>query len=684
MRQSNGDRFGGPTSGTITHMKMFFEAKIADGSKVILDEKKRLARLLPPAALVASMRCPDCPSGAWAGYTSVSLGKCDPVRANELSLDLHKSKHVTASKGYGFVIAWQDGHAHDLGYTEWTSRFSVTQPTATAEDLLIEHWEAGRLDLAEATIRDVLKEHTAKHHAGEVHWTPPQFSTIGRAVLMARWSEDLASLYAAALKVPGTRCHFDIEDVREKAAELDVLRDIIKAEGRLSYKDFRDRAKQQRITRTSEELKILTHNLEVHRSGDHVIAGPGPDFHADATAILPKLDDRGNWSVETQSYFLERFWPALLDGAPLPHLGIRDYVARALDILKRALRHNDGRSQALAILQVMAHSYPEISEDAATLAAETELLSREENGEVVDWGILLRPENRQVAIDEVLDVVKTDHRLSPWGVANEDRVLAALGQIMDDFELKHGVDPTTHIWNEAIAAVESGSALHPFNVEDFAVGYADIDQTLQSHYVQFSVNGLQVYGLAVWDRKSGNASMLADQLVWDKHLRVPLIPTYSGYWLQQTIRYRLIKLLRDAENMARQSAGMRPVGEEWISEANMVEHLRVAFPSETIKTQASPPWLAKQRFDAYFPDHKVAVEYQGAQHSQPVEYFGGEDAFARQQERDERKRRACAENGIRLIEVHPGYDPKSLVERVEASFSPATKAVAEGKTDESP
>ena len=43
------------------------------------------------------------------------------------------------------------------------------------------------------------------------------------------------------------------------------------------------------------------------------------------------------------------------------------------------------------------------------------------------------------------------------------------------------------------------------------------------------------------------------------------------------------------------------------------------------------------------------IEYQGIQHYEPVEYFGGDDKFAIQKEYDEFKRGYCIKNNISLL-----------------------------------
>ena len=60
-------------------------------------------------------------------------------------------------------------------------------------------------------------------------------------------------------------------------------------------------------------------------------------------------------------------------------------------------------------------------------------------------------------------------------------------------------------------------------------------------------------------------------------------------------------------------------------------------------------------FDFYLPNYNTCLEIQGAQHFKPVQWFGGEKAFRKTKERDEKKIFFCQENGITLILIN--YDP---------------------------
>lgn len=55
--------------------------------------------------------------------------------------------------------------------------------------------------------------------------------------------------------------------------------------------------------------------------------------------------------------------------------------------------------------------------------------------------------------------------------------------------------------------------------------------------------------------------------------------------------------------------------------------------------------------DFYLPDYNIVIEYNGGQHYFSVKYFGGEQKFQKQQERDFALRQFCKEHEIKLIEI---------------------------------
>lgn len=64
-------------------------------------------------------------------------------------------------------------------------------------------------------------------------------------------------------------------------------------------------------------------------------------------------------------------------------------------------------------------------------------------------------------------------------------------------------------------------------------------------------------------------------------------------------------------------------------------------------------------FDFYIPLKRTLIEYQGEQHYKPINFFGGEEKFKKQEERDQEKRIFCKNNNYFLIEI-PYYDQNNL------------------------
>jgi hypothetical protein len=130
------------------------------------------------------------------------------------------------------------------------------------------------------------------------------------------------------------------------------------------------------------------------------------------------------------------------------------------------------------------------------------------------------------------------------------------------------------------------------------------------------------------------------------------------------------ELVRKAENSVRRELGLPLVGEGWLSETQLYWEIRNEFAEMAVEREATPSWLAPQRLDIYLPELGVAIEYQGEQHRQPVERFGGEEGFQRTVERDDRKRQLCEAHGIRLIYVMPGYCLPGVLSEIRDAAAP--------------
>lgn len=92
----------------------------------------------------------------------------------------------------------------------------------------------------------------------------------------------------------------------------------------------------------------------------------------------------------------------------------------------------------------------------------------------------------------------------------------------------------------------------------------------------------------------------------------------------------------------------RRVNSKWSNEYRLFELIHSY--NKCAEYQYHCEWLGSQSLDIYIDTEKVGIEYQGEQHYKPIKVWGGEDSLKKIQKRDLRKKKLCAENGIRLLE----------------------------------
>nr|DAN11163.1 MAG TPA: restriction enzyme [Herelleviridae sp.] len=99
--------------------------------------------------------------------------------------------------------------------------------------------------------------------------------------------------------------------------------------------------------------------------------------------------------------------------------------------------------------------------------------------------------------------------------------------------------------------------------------------------------------------------------------------------------------------------GLRcPVCSSSRGEKSLVEY----FIKKGIKyeTQKSYPDLKNERrlyFDFYLPELNTVIEYNGKQHYEPIEFFGGGEDFRKQEKNDRVKKEYARKNSIRYLEI---------------------------------
>lgn len=97
----------------------------------------------------------------------------------------------------------------------------------------------------------------------------------------------------------------------------------------------------------------------------------------------------------------------------------------------------------------------------------------------------------------------------------------------------------------------------------------------------------------------------------------------------------------------------------WISELELFKLVFKYYPTSIYQYRVK--WLGAQSLDIYIPELKTAIEYQGIQHYEPIEHFGGEESFKYRKMLDEQKAQLCKKHGVRLIEWKYNEKISSLI-----------------------
>jgi hypothetical protein len=170
------------------------------------------------------------------------------------------------------------------------------------------------------------------------------------------------------------------------------------------------------------------------------------------------------------------------------------------------------------------------------------------------------------------------------------------------------------------------------------------------------------------------SSLLKD---WSNDSRISDYNVFEGTWSSDTIKFdyynfgnnpRVIEIVRtlfaQAENVVRERFNIPKIGEGWISETELFYNIKEYFKKFSIVHHGKPKWLGKQHLDIFIPELNIGIEYQGAQHYEAVDYFGGVKSFEKTKKLDKKKKVICAKNNCSLIFVNEGYKLDKVIEEI--------------------
>lgn len=145
-------------------------------------------------------------------------------------------------------------------------------------------------------------------------------------------------------------------------------------------------------------------------------------------------------------------------------------------------------------------------------------------------------------------------------------------------------------------------------------------------------------------------------------LKARLAPPFEEKNFNQFIK----NLARESENLVRDHHSVPRVGEGWISETELYKTIKDRFRTKyKVLQHGSPDWLGRQHFDVWIPELSIAIEYQGQQHYEPIDHFGGEEGFKKTVQRDNRKRKLAKAHNVLLIEVDSETNIEDIFSTIE-------------------
>ncbi|BDZ39936.1 hypothetical protein [Microbacterium suwonense] len=407
----------------------------------------------------------------------------------------------------------------------------------------------------------------------------------------------------------------------------------------------------------------------------HIIAGtayPGPAPTVEPAPIAPGnvptlhtyfFSSPDDLESTEQKEFYQRFVESVRTGEPLDLEGnlsyafilLREATARRLDSRKDAafLKHALLLFQRTAPGTSLAGYARRWHADLAFLVGDFETGLRRFGPAGPDLELYVNLASvageGRITPEMVDQWLGQSNRLTDFGQKRKQDVGTHLSDILNELHDELGQSVVMDLWRKLVDRVRLGTA-NGAGI-DFATSLSEGEIAERLAHVDLSGGYRRP--------REAFAGMpgLGQPIEWPS-------PWVHTYWFDWFVLEQLQSIYRQAENRLREAEGLHPVGEGWVSEVALLNELRAAFPDERVVHQGRPRWLGQQSLDIYFPERYVAVEYQGLQHSEPVERFGGAEAFVRQQERDQRKRELCRTHGVALIEVHPGYDPEQVIEEI--------------------
>jgi hypothetical protein len=154
---------------------------------------------------------------------------------------------------------------------------------------------------------------------------------------------------------------------------------------------------------------------------------------------------------------------------------------------------------------------------------------------------------------------------------------------------------------------------------------------------------------------------------------------YGAYVKKRMVELRLDvrapsdtnELERIATNEVRRELGFRAIGERYVTETELFRIMKNIFPDDEVIHHYRQDWLEGLEVDIFVVGHRLAIEYHGLQHFEPIEAWGGETGLTETRTRDAKKATLCQQNKVTLVVFTYEEDitPDFVRKRIQAVLS---------------
>lgn len=88
---------------------------------------------------------------------------------------------------------------------------------------------------------------------------------------------------------------------------------------------------------------------------------------------------------------------------------------------------------------------------------------------------------------------------------------------------------------------------------------------------------------------------------------------------------------------------------KWIHEKLLFDIIVSLYPNCNVLYHYRAKWLENLELDIYIENFKIGIEYQGIQHYEIVQHWGGDEGLKKRKLNDAKKKKLCEKNGVTLI-----------------------------------